>query len=71
MNIQKSNLRILMAKTNIKFIEDLSKKVHLSVPTLRKIADGEPSSLASVKLGTYISLANFFNCSLNDLIEIK
>ncbi len=60
-------LNELMGKHKIRSIHALSKETGLSRITLTKIYDGESQRIDA---NTILVLTEYFNCTLNDLIDI-
>lgn len=63
----KIKIQYLMIDNRIKSVSELSRKTNINRNTLNKLVN--ETKLETVKLETYLKLCNFFNCSLNDLIE--
>ncbi|MGD7007592.1 helix-turn-helix domain-containing protein [Metabacillus sp. 84] len=64
----KVRLLEMMAKENIRRIEDLHERTGISRTTIRKILNGEKKSLYFNTIGT---LCEVLKCSIEDLIVIK
>lgn len=63
----KFRLHILMGEKKIRSISQLSQETGLSRPTLTRIYNNETNR---VEFETIEKLCLFFNCGINDLIEL-